>query len=111
MKIKEKSDIENVVGYICDVCKKSCDKGDPGFESHEWAELNATWGYYSNKDLQIHECHMCETCYDLVANFIKSIGGNIRVRYYGSPSIATDFEENVDYIFREKNENQTIICI
>lgn len=100
MEIKEKITSEEVTGYICDICNKSCNESGYDFESHEWAELKATWGYFSNKDLQIHQCHMCEQCYDLVANFIKSIGGKIRVRYYGSPSIATNPKENIDYVIR-----------
>jgi hypothetical protein len=65
-----------VTDIICDICKKSCKK-DP---SIEFAELKAHWGFYSNnKDMEKHECDMCEECYEKVNKFIESLGGKIRI--------------------------------
>ena len=47
---------------ICDKCGKSCmDDIKNGFE---FATISAHWGYGSNKDLEDHEAHVCEKCYD-----------------------------------------------
>jgi len=86
VEIKKKVEIEKVVGYICDVCGMSCDKGSPGSPDegcHEWATLSATWGYFSNKDQECHECNLCESCFDKVRGFIEeTLKGKVRVWYY-----------------------------
>jgi hypothetical protein len=89
VEIKKKVEIEKVVGYICDVCGISC-RGDmpgegpneDGEGCHEWATLSATWGYFSKKDTQCSECHMCESCFDKVQGFIEQLGGKIRTWQY-----------------------------
>ncbi len=74
MKITKKIKIEQVVGYRCDICKKDCEST---YES-EHATLQASWGYMSNKDLETHECHMCESCYDKVRLYIEqTLGGEV----------------------------------
>lgn len=68
---------------ICDICKQPTLKG----LNCEYALLSATWGYYSDKDTEIHTTHLCESCYDKVAEYIKSLGGDIQVIDY----TVTDF--------------------
>lgn len=70
--IKEKQEVEKVVGYRCDICGHECPHG-------EHATLHAQWGYDSHKDGEIHECHICEKCYDAhIVTLIKRLKGKIR---------------------------------
>ncbi|PKM93381.1 MAG: hypothetical protein CVU84_16310 [Firmicutes bacterium HGW-Firmicutes-1] len=40
----------------------------------EYLEVSKSWGYFSNKDLQTHTFHLCESCYDgLIEKFIIPI--------------------------------------
>lgn len=47
---------------LCDKCGKSC--RDSEGMNFEYAEIKATWGYGSNKDLYRDEAQVCEPCYD-----------------------------------------------
>lgn len=53
---------ENWEDIICDKCGKSC-RDDEGV-SHEYATVEAYWGYGSKKDLYHDEAVICEPCYD-----------------------------------------------
>ncbi len=70
-----------ITDIICDLCGKSCWKGDPNNRKDggfEYAELLARWGYYSdNKDTDKWECHICEDCCDKLPfkNKIRVIPG------------------------------------
>ncbi len=75
MEIKEMVTKSVIIGYQCDICNKSCSDKCLG---SEYATLYANWGYGSNKDGESHLCHICESCYDKVRNFIeKELGGKI----------------------------------
>ena len=74
MKILKKLPVEQVVDVTCDICQKSC----RGSCDMEFAELRAVWGYDSKCDGEMHECHMCEECYEKVVAFIDSLGGQVR---------------------------------
>jgi|SRR5262252_2397990 len=92
MEIRQVVHEPKLVGYRCDICGDSCNASDDGrYEAHEWALLNARWGYHSRKDMQTHECHMCEGCYDRVWEFIETLGGKVRVLEGCS-------KEGVDYV-------------
>lgn len=83
MELREERLAEVVVGYRCDICNQPCFKvDDPDrADSSEYALLRGEWGYWSNKDCQVHECHMCEACYDKVREFIEQqLKGKVRVR-------------------------------
>jgi hypothetical protein len=82
MKKIEKVPTDTVVDVLCDVCGKSTRNPDSTCQNTEFATLFAKWGYDSRKDLQAHECHMCESCYDKVVEFIKSIGGTVNIKEY-----------------------------
>lgn len=84
MEIREKRLAEEIVGYTCDICNNSCFKeGGPSLgPSSEHAVLRAEWGYWSDgsKDGTVHECHMCEACYEKVRRYIEhELAGKIRV--------------------------------
>ncbi len=53
---------DNWQDVLCDKCGKSCrDDMDMNFE---FATITAFWGFASKKDLEHHESHVCESCYD-----------------------------------------------
>jgi len=52
---------EQVTNIICDICKKSCKIVD---SDYEYAILAGFWGYFSEYDLEYHECHICPECYE-----------------------------------------------
>jgi hypothetical protein len=54
---------------LCDCCGQSCTKEFP-FD-HEYASIEATWGYLSNQDGTQYDIQICETCFTEVLNFIK----------------------------------------
>lgn len=60
----------------CDVCGRNCQ--EPGYVDTEYAEIKATWGYDSRKDLTYHEIQICEGCFDHVLQFLKE-----RATFYG----------------------------
>ena len=78
MEIRKLVEIEQVVGITCDICNKNC-QNDPIYTA-EYATLHASWGYGSSRDGDQDQCDICESCYDKVIAFIKSIGGNIRTK-------------------------------
>ncbi|WP_253288064.1 ribosomal protein S18-alanine N-acetyltransferase [Anaerostipes sp. MSJ-23] len=43
---------------LCNVC------GNPLKEKSDFIEVKKEWGYFSDKDTQIHEFKICERCYD-----------------------------------------------
>jgi hypothetical protein len=83
MEIREKKLVDEIVGYVCDICNNPCfrEVGASLSDSTEYAILRAEWGYWSgDKDGTVHECHMCELCYDKVRQFIEeNLKGSVRV--------------------------------
>jgi len=71
---------------ICDICNKTClvaigsDTNDRSIHYYNNVEgmLNFKGCYGSKYDLEHFRCDMCESCYEKVAEFIKSIGGRVR---------------------------------
>lgn len=80
--LKRKVEKEEVYGYQCDICGHPCSRSTGEDDVFEWATLHGHWGFFSGKDQEDHECHMCEPCYDKVKEFIESLGGQVRVREY-----------------------------
>lgn len=60
---------EKLGDVFCDVCGESCKRE----VDYEYATLKASWGYDSNKDLQIHNIQLCESCFDKTILFLKQI--------------------------------------
>ena len=58
--VKETKEVEVCEDIICDICDKSCEING----NLNYATLSAKWGYGSDKDLTVHEAHICEGCYD-----------------------------------------------
>jgi len=53
-----------VVDVICNKCGKST--LDEHGMNYEYAEIRASWGYASGKDMEVHLAHLCSRCYDEV---------------------------------------------
>lgn len=73
---------EVITDIICDICRGTCSRGEMvDVVGMEYMTLQANWGYFSNKDLQNWEAHICEPCVDKhltpLIKFYKtsSIGG------------------------------------
>jgi|SRR5262252_2565917 len=102
MEIRQMVREQHVVGWKCDICGKSCNASEDGrYEAHERAYLFARWGYYSRKDMQIHECDMCEDCYDRVMEYIETLGGKVRIladHFDPQRAMRNNKEEGVDYV-------------
>lgn len=60
----EKVGVEQVV---CNICKKEI-KVENGIICEGVFSVDISWGYFSEKDGQIHSFDLCEKCYD---EFIK----------------------------------------
>ena len=79
MGIRGAKQVQTVVGFVCDVCRQPCHQ-EEGYHTTEYGILRAEWGYWSSKDQTAEECHLCETCFGRVRDFIVSLGGNVRQR-------------------------------
>jgi hypothetical protein len=93
---------QHVVGWKCDICGMSCNASqDERYEAHERASLRARWGYHSRKDMQVHECDMCEDCYDHLVEYIETMGGKVRViedNHFDPLGFQRSRKEGVDYV-------------
>ena len=56
---------------LCDCCGESCTISEPVIE-HEYGELIATWGYFSDQDGTQFNIDLCENCFNDVLSFIKT---------------------------------------
>lgn len=53
----------------CNQCGKIIVYGE-GTNREDYLTVKKEWGYFSDKDLELHEFHLCENCYDkLIQNF------------------------------------------
>lgn len=48
---------------ICNCCKKIIAEGN-AISTTDYLHVEKEWGYFSEKDGQIQEFDLCETCYD-----------------------------------------------
>ena len=49
--------------YKCNCCGKTLAMKN-GILQEDALIIKKEWGYFSHKDLEIHECVLCEECYD-----------------------------------------------
>jgi len=71
-----KKKLTNVIDKIlCDCCGQSCTKEiatiKPSFD-HEYATIEATWGYFSNQDGLQYDIQICENCFNEVVTLLKN---------------------------------------
>lgn len=74
IKNKKLVELDVIDEVLCDLCGKSCSKspceklGHSNQPKHEYAELYANWGFYSDSNNKKYEIHLCEYCfYDVLA--------------------------------------------
>ena len=83
MKTYKKKLTKVVDQILCDCCGQSCTKEfpttKPSFD-HEYASIEATWGYLSNQDGTVYDIQICESCFNEVLQYMKQI----RKRILGS---------------------------
>lgn len=49
--------------YVCSKCGKIIGKEEQIIKE-DFLYVNKKWGYFSNKDGEVHEFCLCEKCYD-----------------------------------------------
>ena len=54
---------QKLIKIICNQCGTSEDV-DGGLMKKEFVSVEKEWGYFSDKDTQIHRFDLCEACYD-----------------------------------------------
>ncbi len=65
-----------VVKIICNKCGKEIIVRN-GMSEEEVLSVNKRWGYFSNKDNELHEFDLCEKCYDqIVSEFLIPVRVN-----------------------------------
>lgn len=75
MKTYKKKITKVIDEIICDCCGQSCTKQI----DHEYATIEATWGYNSHQDGTQYNIEICEHCFNEVLAFMKKI----RIRILG----------------------------
>lgn len=60
MKIIGKMEVDTVTDVVCDVCLCSTQVDNGG---HEFATIQAHWGYGAKHDGERYEIHLCESCF------------------------------------------------
>ena len=76
---------------LCDCCGQSCTKEVPTIKpsfDHEYAKIEATWGYFSKQDGMQYDIEICESCFNEVLQSIKKI----RKRILGSLNYPHDID-------------------
>lgn len=72
-RIQEGKELEKI---ICNKCGKEIIVKN-GMMEEEVLSVQKRWGYFSNKDNEVHEFDLCETCYDqLTALFLFPVNSN-----------------------------------
>ena len=73
MKTSKDKTVKVLDKIYCDVCGECCTKGDEenGWTDHEYATIDATWGYWSNQDGTQYNIEMCENCFNEVLESLK----------------------------------------
>jgi hypothetical protein len=63
-KEQETKTIEVIKDVLCNKCGKSCRCHD----NHDFvcASLSVHWGYGSTRDGEVHEAHLCESCWETI---------------------------------------------
>jgi len=70
-KMQEKKEVEKI---ICNKCGKEILVKN-GISEEDVLSIQKRWGYFSDKDNEVHEIDLCEECYDKwIATFAIPIG-------------------------------------
>lgn len=73
MKTYKKKTVKVTDKIYCDSCGECCTKGTESNPSidHEYATIEATWGYWSNQDGTQYYIEICENCFNEILESIK----------------------------------------
>lgn len=52
--------------YICNGCGKKINGKEQDF-----LRVQKEWGYFSSKDMELHEFYLCEECYDKLLSVLE----------------------------------------
>ena len=64
-----KKEQKEITTIVCNLCKKEI-KVKNGISEEDVLSVEKRWGYFSNKDNEVHRFDLCEECYDkLIASF------------------------------------------
>lgn len=69
--MKRETDIQSRgdIPIFCNSCGKELTK-ENGILMEDAFEATKEWGYFSNRDMQVHHFNLCEECYDkMIADF------------------------------------------
>lgn len=58
---------DNII--YCNCCGNIID--DVRFPKKDYLKVEKAWGYFSEKDLEIHEFYLCEECYNNIISKFK----------------------------------------
>lgn len=56
-------EVQNVKQIICNKCGRKIAVGE-GSCTEDVFQVEKRWGYFSNKDNEVHRFDLCEKCYD-----------------------------------------------
>ena len=70
MKFFREKTVKVLDTIYCDACGKNCSIIEPTHE-HEYAKIEATWGYFSEQDGTRYDIEICESCFNEVLDFLK----------------------------------------
>ena len=76
MKTYKKKTVKVVDQILCDCCGQSCSNE----YDHEFATIEAKWGYWAKQDGTVYDIQICEHCFNEVLQCMKKI----RKRILGS---------------------------
>lgn len=90
---------------VCNKCGRSCCPEELRVEEEyfQFVQLKVQWGYYSTHDLEQHQSHLCNGCYDeLIASFVVPV----EVRECGPCSEDLFSPENEEWLHRRREETE-----
>lgn len=62
--------MEGVLTMKCNACGKTITM-ENGYIEEDVFQVSKEWGYFSQKDLEVHRFNLCEECYDrMIAEFV-----------------------------------------
>ena len=70
MRTFKKKTIQTLDKIYCDICNSCCTHED--YNDHEYALIEASWGYFSNSDGSKYDIHICEKCFDDLLDWMKN---------------------------------------
>lgn len=61
---------QKLVKIVCNCCGHEA-SADHGLLKEDFVSVDKQWGYFSDKDMQVHHFDLCEACYDQMIQSFK----------------------------------------